>query len=189
MPKSCYILELSVTPGSARRGDLFTYNRLVHVRRCLEQEFLAPDPEERAYAASLAAGHGETIVLWVVEGGRLVRGIDLRRRIRIRVGAEPAVPLDQAEMRDDAWKDRLADGARIAFEIDWDAIAAETPALHGEPLRPGEMLELEVDEDVVAPFDSYLEIAEEVAYGYEDLEGGEPSPPGFVDPDPAPGHR
>lgn len=186
MPKSCYVLELSVAPGGARRGDLFTYSRMVHIRRCLEQELLGPDPADRAYAASLAAGHGETIALWVVEGGKLIRGIDFCPHIRIRVGDDPPIPLPEALSRDDAWKDRLSDGARIAFEIDWRAIAAEVPALRGDPLRPGEVLELDADEDALAPFDSYLEIAEEIRYGYEDLEGGEPAPRGFVDPDPPP---
>ncbi len=37
---------------------------------------------------------------------------------------------------------------------------------------------------MVAAFDSYLEITEELRYGFEDLEGGEAAPPGFVDPDP-----
>ena len=186
MPKSCYILELSVTPGGARRGDLFTYNRPAHVRRCLEHEFHSPDPQNLAYTAALAAGHRETIVVWVVEAGKLVRAIDLHPYIRIRLDDDPAIPIADARERDEGWKDRLAGGGRIAFEIDWDSISAETPALHGEPLRPGEQLDLEVDEDVIAPFDSYLEIAETVRYGYEDLEGGEPGLPGFVDPDPAP---
>ncbi len=195
MPKSCYVLELSVTPGSAswsaaqsvggaRRADLFTYNRLVHIRRCLEQEFLGRDPEARAYAASLAAGYGETIALWVVEGSRLVRGVDLHRHIRLRLGADPALPLAEAVSRDDAWKDRLTDGGVVTFEIDWDAIAAETPALHGEPLRPGEQLDLDVDEEVVALCDSYLEITDGLRYGHEDLEALGTAPPGFVDPDP-----
>jgi hypothetical protein len=196
MAKSCYVLELSVTPGTAswsaaqavggaRRADLFTYNRLVHIRRCLEQEFLGADPEARAYAASLAAGYGETIALWIVERSRLVRCIDLRRHVRVRVGGDPALALAEAVLRDDAWKDRLADGAAVAFEIDWDAIAAEAPALHGEPLRPGEQIDLDVDEEVVSVCDSYLEISEGLRYGYEDLETLAAAPPGFVDPDPA----
>ena len=48
----------------------------------------------------------------------------------------------------------------LAFEIDWDAIAAETPALHGEPLRPGEQIDLDLDDDITSLCDSYLEIAE-----------------------------
>src|SRR5690349_6475723 len=114
MPKSCYVLEISVTPGGARRGDLFTYNRLLHLRYCLKHELFAEDPADRAYAASLAAGYGETIVLWVVENDRLVRAVDLRRHIRIRVDGEPGLTLVEARARDDAWKDRLADGTRIA---------------------------------------------------------------------------
>jgi hypothetical protein len=187
MAKSCYVLELSVVPGGARRADLFTYNRLVHVRRCLEQEFFPPDVADRVYAAALA-GSGETIVLWVVEGGRLVRGLDLHRHIRVRVGDDPPILLTEAEAREGVWKDRLADGAAVSFVVDWDAIAAETPALHGDPLRPGEVLDLELDDDVIAPFDSYLEIVEELRYGYDDVEFGEMAPPGFVDPDPPTPH-
>jgi hypothetical protein len=197
MAKSCYVLELSVTPGrvswnpahaahasGARRADLFTYNRLVHIRRCLEQEFLGADVERRAYAASLAAGYGETITLWVVEDDRIVRGIDLHRHIRVRVGDDPALALTDTRDRDGAWKDRLVTDEGVAFEIDWDAIAAETPSLHGDPLRPGEQIDLDVDDDISSLCDSYLEIAEGLRYGYEDLEAGAPAPPGFVDPDP-----
>src|SRR6185312_15152892 len=138
MAKSCYVLELSVTPGraswnpahavhgaGARRADLFTYNRLAHIRRCLEQEFLGTDVEARAYAAALAAGFGETITLWIVENDRIVRGIDLHRHIRIQVGDDPALALSDTRDRDGAWKDRLLAGEGLAFEIDWDAIAAE----------------------------------------------------------------
>jgi hypothetical protein len=194
MARSCYVLELSVTPGrrswnpahdsGARRADLFTYNRLVHIRRCLEQEFLGADAEGRAYAAALAAGYGETIALWVVENSRIVRGVDLHRHIRLRVGDEPALSLSDAGDRDGAWKDRLVGGEGLAFEIDWDAIAAETPALHGEPLRPGEQLDLDADDDIVSLCDTYLEIAEGLRYGHEDLEPGAPKPVRFVDPDP-----
>jgi hypothetical protein len=181
--KSCYVLELSVVPGSARRGEIFTYNRLAHIRRCLEQELSSPEPADRAYAASLAA-RGETMALWVVDGGKLVSGIDLRRHVRLRVDDDPPVPLTEAPARDEAWQDRLVDGTRVSFEIDWDAIASETPPLRGEPLRPGESLDLTAEEDVLAPFDSYLEIADELVYGHDDLEGGQPAAEGFVDPDP-----
>jgi hypothetical protein len=177
------VLELSVTPGRTRRADVFTYNRLVHIRRCLEQEFLAADPAWRADAAFLAA-QGETVALWVVEDNRLVRGIDLRRFIHVRLGTDPPISLAEASQRDDAYKARLAKAADVGFEIDWDAIAVETPGLRGAPLHPGEMLQLEAEEDVLAPFDSYLEVAEDLVYGHEDLEGGE-KPMGFVDPDPA----
>jgi hypothetical protein len=183
VPRSCYVLELSVTPGRTRRADLFTYNRLVHIRRCLEHEFLGLEPAGRADAALLAA-QGETIALWVVEENRAVRGIDLRPHIRVRLGADAPIALADAGVRNEAYRKRLASSQDVAFEIDWDAIALETPALRGELLHPGEILELDADEDVLAPFDSYLEIAEDLAYGYEDLEGDRRAPPGFTDPDP-----
>jgi hypothetical protein len=130
------------------------------------------------------AAYGETVVLWVVEDGKLVRGVDLRPHIRLRVGDAPAMSLATAELRDEKWKDALATHTDVAFEIDWDAIALATPALVGEPLKPGEAVPIEADEEVLAPFDSYLEITEDLAYGHEDLDGGEKAPPGFVDPDP-----
>jgi hypothetical protein len=183
------MLEVSVEPGGARRGNAFVYNSLAHIRKCIEQEFLAEDPDDRAGAASLAVCYGETIALWVVEKGQVVSVVDLRPFISVRVRDEPAYPLTEAVHRDSAWQDQLADGNVFRFEIDWDAVVRATPPLQGSKLRPGESLELnEVDPSVnppMASFPSYIGIIGEVNYGYNDVEGGEETPPHFVDPDPA----
>ena len=185
MAPSCYILELSVSPGRARRGDVFVYSRLAHIRRCLEQEFLAPDVESRRYVASLAV-QGATVALWVVEEGKLVRGVDLRRHIRMRLGADAPIALGATDDRDDAWKDQIASAETIEFTVDWDSIARESPTLRGAPLQRGETVQVDRDDEVLANFDSYLEIVDDFTYGYEDLDGGTSAPLDFVDPDPPP---
>jgi len=184
MAASCYILEVSVEPGGARRGTAFVYNSLAHIRKCLEQEFLAEHPDERAGVASLAVCYGETIALWVVEEGRVVSVVDLRPFISVRVRDEPACPLMEAVHRDNAWQDQLSDGNVFRFELDWDSVVRATPPLRGSKLGPGESLELqEVDPSLVV-FPSYIGITGEVNYGYNDVEGGEDAPPYFIDPDP-----
>lgn len=185
MSQSCYILEVSVEPGGARRATGFVYNSLAHIRKCLEQEFLAENPDDRAGAASLAVCYGETIALWVIEKGCVVSVVDLRPFISVRMRDEPACPLLEAVKRDEAWQDQLSDGHLFRFELDWDSIARAAPPLRGKKLRPGEFFELEDVDAAMITFPSYINIVGELNYGYNDLEGGEDPPPEFVDPDPA----
>jgi hypothetical protein len=182
MSRSCYILELSVSPGHGRRGELFVYGRPVHLRRCLESEFLDEDPRDRVRAVAMVA-YGETVALWVVEEGRVVRGIDLRPFVRVRLPDGLDLTLAEARLRDEPWKAMLTALPSVDVTLDWDGIASVTPPLRGEPLRPGESVDLETTEEVLAAFDTYLEVLDDVAYGYEDVDGGAPPPPGFVDPD------
>src|SRR5262245_80752 len=95
-PKSCYILELSVVPGGARRGERFVYRSLEHIHRCLAWEFLG-DPVSRFAAAMLAIGYGETIRLWIVQRGVVTAAIDLDDFLRVTVGRKGPLTLARAK--------------------------------------------------------------------------------------------
>ena len=58
--KSCYVLELSIEPGGARRYDLFTYNKFQHIRFILEQEFLPTDELKAHFIEEIASADEES---------------------------------------------------------------------------------------------------------------------------------
>jgi hypothetical protein len=169
--KSCYLLELSVEPGGARRWDVFAYNSPEHIRRCLEQEFLGTDADATELAAYLAVWYGETIKISIVDDGRVVRTLDLHPFIRVRIGDGPLVPLTESRTYKETWPGEGGEplGKAVHFELDWPSIRAELPALTGAQLMPGE-------EDVIA--------GEELQYGRNDLENAEEPPDDWIDPDP-----
>ena len=70
-PASAYVLEFSVPPDGSRRGDVYAYARVDQLRSCLEQERLAQDMDVRTVAAHDAVWFGATIVLWIVQRGRI----------------------------------------------------------------------------------------------------------------------
>ena len=48
-------MELSVSPGSLRRHDVFTYNKFQHIRFILEQEFLPTDELKAHFIEEIAS--------------------------------------------------------------------------------------------------------------------------------------
>ncbi|MFO0738395.1 MAG: hypothetical protein U0270_21050 [Labilithrix sp.] len=155
---SCYIVELSVDPGGARRGDVYVYSRVEHVRRIVEQEFQSSDPDLTSLAHSLLR-YGERTLVWPVNRGVLGEPVDLQKFV--------------------AWKDDH-------FDIDWFGLEAKIPKLEGSLLRSGQGIVLDDPEERTDPLGSYLSLAlgEPLDYGYSDLEGGEAPRPDWVDPDP-----
>jgi hypothetical protein len=168
---SCYLLELSVEPGGARRCDVFAYNRPEHIRQCLEQEFLGSDADATEMAAYLAVWYGETIKVSTVQDGSVVSTVDLRPFIRVRIGDGPLVPLATSKPYKDTWPGDGGEplGQPVRFELDWPAIRETLPVLTGTTFMPGE-------EDVIA--------GEELRYGRNDLENGDDAPDDWIDPDP-----
>jgi hypothetical protein len=185
---STYALELSIDPGGGRRGDVFVYNRLEHVRRVLEQEFMA---ENRGLAAYLSIWYGERILLWVMQRGRVVEAIDLQPMIRVHGLGLEGVPLaDKAKLaplrRDDHLGEAvMSDEKDVRFEIDWDRLAADVPALEGDLLRPGQSTLVKGGAATIRALRSYLSVCDELHYGYNDLEAGEEPAPHWEDPDPS----
>jgi len=158
MEPSCYIVELSVDPGGARRGDVFVYARFAHVRRVVEQEFLAADDDVVALVHDLL-DYGERTLVWPVTRGVLGEAVDLQAFV--------------------TWHDDH-------FEIDWAGLEAKVPALEGELLRAGQSITLQDPEGRAEALGSYLALSldEPLPYGYSDLEAGEEPSPEWEDPDP-----
>jgi hypothetical protein len=192
MSKSCYLLELSVAPGGARRGHFFAYNKLEHLYDLLRQEFQTEEILYRGCAASLAVWYGQTMVIWVFEEGKLVSAVDLApfvhvtalgRRFRLSEAGQVSRELDEP----DDWE--AFDDEAIGFDFDWEGISREAPPLRGTPLQPGETMPVSIDAAITAPFFTYLvdDPESEVPYGFYDAEegiGGE-LPELWTDPDPA----
>jgi hypothetical protein len=201
---SCYALELSIGPGSARRAETFVYNRKEHIRYCLEFEFNGPDP---AAAAGFALEYGETIVIWVIRKGRLELAVDLHPFIFARLEGKWAgpkfakvpglhglladgreIPLPPADAPYESMDFGIAEES-IRFRVDWPEIDRRLPALPPPLLRPGQSMNFLPNRDVARPFDSCIcekrRLLHGVDYGHrdhEDIGGG--LMVGFVDPDP-----
>jgi len=173
--KSCYILELSVEPGGARRGDLYAYSQWPDLRRSIEHEFLNTDPMFVAMAADLAVFYGETIGIWVIDGGRAESFVDLHPFLRARVEGSRAVALD-----DEEGLEQLAppDGfvTKAEFEIDWDGIREALPPLAGRLLAAGEWTAIEWDRSRF-DFPTYLSITDALGFGHTDAENGDADTP------------
>ena len=170
MTKSCYVFELSVSPGGARRGDLWAYSQWSDIRRCIEHEFLNPDPLWVAMAADLAVFYGETIGIWVVLSGKATKFVDLHPFLRARVEGSRAVALD-----DEAGIGALSapDGfvTKAEFEVDWDGIREALPPLSGRSLAAGERTAIQRDAGVHRS--TYIDLSDQLGYGHTDAENGD----------------
>ncbi len=179
--KSCYVLELSVRPGGARRGDFFTYNNIEHIRSILEQEFLSENEEARALFTYLATCYGETIALWVIQASKIVKVIDLRPYIVAHFPDGLVHKLDQDLLED------IEDGCVAEFDLNWEEIQQQIPVLQEPLLQPGEYLQLsdwsmarEIPESYMNGLGEYKEIN----YGMWNEEYGESIEEFFIAPDP-----
>lgn len=178
MRPSFYLLEVSVTPGGARKADEYVYNK--------EDIDRAPRADlTTTFGADLALTYGETIDLRVHIHNRLTHTIDLRPYITLCVpgfpplglDADGAVPLDNATRAADRGIDRLKDRLRRAYDVDatvdvtvdWEA--ARVPPLV-PPLLPASVKVL-VDDDLNDDFDDDDEFDDDRHwYGYNDVEFG-----------------
>lgn len=170
--KSCYAIELSVLPGSARRADVFVRNDLDALRGRLEREFARDEPAD-AYHVGLVF-YGQTTALWIVQRGRAVACVDLAPHITMLDASGRAARLDDRAALEAIEDDFNADPTRpVTFEIDWAAVAAKVPPLEPPWLMPGESTGCELDASVVPPdTGSYLEHGATLQYGDWDHEEG-----------------
>lgn len=172
MTKSAYVVEYSVMPGGARRGNLLVCNTPAHVRAIIAWEY-AGDPQHAALAADFAAFYGSVIGVWTVQHGKATAFLDLHRYLRARIDGAPPVRLDD-EAALEALREKREDEERdfveaAEFDVDWDGIAAALPALEPPLLAPDETLVIsELGLDVA---ESHLSLADELAWGWNDTEG------------------
>ena len=171
MTKSCYLLELSVEPGGARRGDIWAYSQWSDIRRAIESEFINDDPLYNALAADLAVFYGETIGIWVVQSGRATKFIDLHPFLRARVEGSRAVALDDA-LGLEALQPPEGFVTKAEFEIDWDGIREALPPLSGRLLAAGEWTAIARDADAISG-SSYIALSDRIGYGHTDAENGD----------------
>lgn len=185
MAGACYVLEVSLGAPGPESAELYAYGALEHVRSCLEQLISPAGGAAPRYDVD-DARRGVALILWALTPGREAEALELRPFVRVRVGGGDAVALDTpafARLDDDLRAKRVVEGG-ATLEFDWAEIAARAPRLGGEPLRPGQALDLETIDLGEAGGESPLSTLEALPYGYSDHEGGLGPPPGFIDPDP-----
>ncbi|MBZ5715328.1 hypothetical protein [Nannocystis pusilla] len=189
VPRSCYVLELSVQPGGSRWAELHVYSEVQHVRACIDQ-FVANDDGLSTFHA---VWYGATLGVWLVQRGEVVEFVDLEPHLGARIDGGDWVPLSQAqalaiaarprdeddeEEEDDRSPAELAAHDRMELRIDWEAVAARLPALESPQLRPGQRTTVTFRSD--PGVDSYLDDGGEVRFGSWELEGGDALPPPFT---------
>lgn len=176
--RSCYVLERSIQPGGARRGELIVCADLRVIRRALERELLTESGEERGLAATLLLS-GQRITLWVIEAGRLVDGVDLRPAITLAIadGGRRSIPAAIDALRGGELPSlHDLDPDALRFELDWDAITQQVPALRGTVLARGEALARELAGDAILGEGSYLAGMKTLRLGVYDREHGPDGP-------------
>jgi hypothetical protein len=76
---SFYMLEISCSPGGARKGDFYVYNTLNEIKNALVNDFCD------CTGIYMAAWYGERIFLYIVDDGQLIHKIDLLPRVLIAI--------------------------------------------------------------------------------------------------------
>jgi hypothetical protein len=178
--KSFYILELSIQPfDEGRRADMLVYNRPEHLLDLLKQEFQTEALERRSRASALCIGYGATLVIWVVQQGKVTKAIDLHPFIHVSLGGRPTLPLTEGEelmkMMSQADVEEEYDFSEVdpRFEIDWPAISKQLEPLKGEVLERGQRSGITVSSKLVEELGSYLRMIKPLRGAAEDEhEGG-----------------
>lgn len=179
MARYGYIVELSVSPGGARRGDIVVVGTRAEIMRVLQLEFLSDDEDTVGLNAYLAIRYGEIITAWVVEDGAVKSGIDLHPFIRASFpDAERAVALSDkkalaAEIEELGDEEEDFASAGITFELDEKGLDGALPKLSGPAVKRRDKLEIPAQSPLWDAAKSYLVGRKgPLAYGYHDLEGG-----------------
>lgn len=192
-PRSCYVLELSVQPGGSRWAELHAYTEPRHIRAWIGSFVSNP----AGLSTYHAIWYGATLGVWVVQRGVVVGFVDLEPHLRARLGDSPWVPLSGAQALviaarpkddEDEEDDEPADFEDCDLEayeamelaLDWDAVAAQLPALELPLLEPGQRTPL----TYAAPLkiDTYLDTCDSLRFGSHDAEAGERLEPPFTIP-------
>ena len=167
--KSCYVLEIRVEPGGWRRDSTWVTTVPDELREVLAREFLGDDA---AFAAEIVLEYGQEMSIGAIQNGYPPETEDIHSFLTVWLPGLQPLRLDDGARRRAAAKhlERLrgdADALRgIRFELDWDGIAAKLPALKGELLRPGEILEIREVEAFAETDDGELEPMEGFRWHY-----------------------
>lgn len=193
---SCYVLCVELdAPGGGDRRETFAYARTGHVLDALRQELEGKLLGSAREALAAICARGESLVIGVVQQGRLVDAVDARAFLRARCADGESAPLEElaAELSgDDAWRvgaSGAPESKIVALELDEHALLSALPELEPPLLAYGGRVQV-----AAAPKETrtaVLELAKQlgrgkrgVAYGYADLLGEFVSRERFVDPDP-----
>jgi hypothetical protein len=176
--KSFYLMEISVQPGGARRGELYLYNDPQHILAILRQE--AALYESMWVERSLELM--DILGVWSVTGETLDAFVDLRPFLSFRVGQGAPLRWEEASQLVEA----VAGDRDLHVDIDHSAMLAALPEIEGELACHGDVIRLKKRRKVLPQ--SYVQLAleqsEALHYGRNDVEADDPPPEGFVDPDP-----
>jgi hypothetical protein len=200
---SCYVLELSVSPGGSRWAELHAYCDPAHLRALLAG-FCA---NNSGFSAYHAIGYGATLGVWVVQAGDVVDFIDVHPNIRVHLGDRPPLRLDDDAARALVVEERAgrlqagrdgkptADGedddlasedyndidmdiyAAMELRLDWAAVESRLPPLAPPLLGPGDRTHLRFSGALGAR--GYLIDKEVIKFGSREQESGDVIEPPF----------
>jgi hypothetical protein len=202
---SCYVLELSVSPGGSRWAELHAYSDPAHIRVWLA-DFCA---NHSGFSAYHAISYGATLGVWVIQAGAVVDFIDVYPNISVQLGDHAPVPLrgdatralvvaerirrieaeragkppgDDDENNDDMASEDYNDIDMDIYEamklhLDWAAVAARLPPLAPPLLAPGDRTHLRFSATLAAR--GYLADKSVIKFGSREQESGDVMDPPF----------
>jgi hypothetical protein len=155
LPHSCYLLEFSVSPGGARRGDIFVGNTLDEIRECLARREGFDGVDDY-----LIIWYGAVLHLWVVQQGSIAEGIDLHHYLRTGDERCDQTLARLLVLREDEDSERWDQIEELLEERDYDC--AQALPLLTRVLELQDRIEADTaDADAKAELDRILQAAEE----------------------------
>ncbi|HEY8432253.1 MAG TPA: hypothetical protein VIL20_27965, partial [Sandaracinaceae bacterium] len=193
---SCYVLYVELdAPGLGDRRETFAYAQTGHLLAVLRQELEGKLLGSRREVLAALTVRGQTMVVAVVQGGRVADVVDVRAFVRAKDASGELSSIDEldAELKDDEPWRAGASGAPeaklVGLELDEHALLSALPALEPPLLSHGGRTRVAAAAGETRTL--VLETARligrgkrGVTYGYADLANEYVSRERFVDPDP-----
>jgi hypothetical protein len=203
---SCYVLELSVSPGGSRWAELHAYSDPAHIQACLAG-FCR---NTSGFSAYHAIWYGATLGVWVIQAGTVVDFIDVHPNIGVQLGDRAPVPLQDETTRalvvaervkriqaeragkppeegeDDDNEDIASDDYNdvdmdiyeaMKLHLDWAAVASRLPTLAPPLLEPGDRTHVRFSAALTAR--GYLVDKDVIKFGSREQESGDVIDPPF----------
>lgn len=201
---SCYVLELSVSPGGSRWAELHAYSDPAHIQACLAG-FCA---NSSGFGAYHAIWYGATLGVWVIQAGTVVDFIDVYPSITVQLGEQAPVPVRGEAARALVIAERVRriqaeragkppedgeDDEHIASEdyhdvdtdiyeamklhLDWTAVGSRLPPLTPPLLGPGDRTHVRFNAPPTTR--GYLVGKDVIKFGSREQESGDVIDPPF----------
>lgn len=149
-----YLLELSVVPGGARKGDYYAFNTLDEIKNALMEDFHAHSSE-----LYILLWYGETVKLYVYENSEIIKIIDILPKITVKIPDYPEMTFSEEgkligfdfdkdnkeKSEEETLSYKLFDGKIENYEVlvDWDTL--DIPHIEGNIIDKEKLITVKYD--------------------------------------------